>query len=449
MSFALTNKLRFGCLLLFAFVIVYTLVRDMRIERQYTSDLRNRIVGSRLQAAGKMPYSYKWQKGDDLRFCIPNKPDSVTITTITASPFFHDLLYPIANFSHRTISIIWFYATYFMFLVIVAIAIFYTWSSINLFLVLLISGLFLFTDAWLKNIAAGQFYTLIPFLLTLFYICFNKKSWALLFAGLFAIMAVLIRPTCSFIFLPFVVHFFTMKKRDICIFFLPIIVVLSLIIINKNERLFWVDYAKSLQEQVDLHHNQRPLEKKYVQSFRNIQYPEWDGWDKVDIEKATALYTYEIKSRNGNFFSFYEMVFHKKIPVVVLNFLSLGSIAIIFLLFLYRQYNSKLQPSIMLLSLFGFGLYMISEFLSPIHRHHYNAVLWLFPLLLLAINYKSQWQWLMVILLVSLVININAFTLIALPHVVGECLMWVVLVLICFNEFEQLYRTKRVSLNLS
>ena len=445
MSFALTNKLRLCCLLLFAFVVAYTLVRDMRIERQYTSDLRNRIVGSRLQAAGKMPYSYKWQKEDGLYYFIPNKPDSVTITTVTASPFLHDIMYPISGLSHRTISIIWFYATYFMFLAMVAIAVYFTWSTKPYFLVLVISGLFLFTDAWLKNIAAGQFYILIPFLLTLFFVCFTKKKWALFFAGLFAIMVVLIRPTCCFIFLPFLVYLFTMNKKEIITFFLPIVVLLSLIVINKNERLFWVDYANSLQDQVDLHHNQQPLEKKYVQNFRNLQYPDWEGWDKADIEKATALYGYEIKSRNGNFFSFYEMLFHKKIPVAVLNFLSLGSIAIIFLVFLYKQYHLKLQPSILLSSLFGFGFYMISEFLSPIHRHHYNAVLWLFPLLLLVVNYKPQWQWLMLILLLSLVININAFTFIALPHVVGEFLMWMILVIICFKEFNQIDKPKSVT----
>ncbi len=440
------KQIRFLGILLFCLVVAYCFVRDMRIERQYTSDLRNRIVGARLQAAGKMPYSYKWQKGDDLHFFIPNKPDSVTITTITASPFLHDILYPIANLSHRTISIIWLYATYFMFLVMVAIAVYYTWSTTQFFLVLLISGLFLFTDAWLKNIASGQFYTLIPFLLMLFYICFTKKSWALSFAGLFAIMVVLIRPTCCFIFLPFLVYLFTMTKREIVIFFLPIVLLLSFILIQKNERLFWVDYANSLQEQVDLHHNQRPLEKKYLLSLKNLQYPNWEGWDKADIEKTTALYGYEIKSRNGNFFSFYEMLFHKKIPIAILNFLSLGSIIVIFLVFLYKQYHSKLQPSVLLLSLFGFALYMISEFLSPIHRHQYNAVLWLFPLLLIVLNYKAEWKWFIVVLILSLIININAFTLIALPHVVGECLMWLVLLIICFKEFKIL---RKVESNLT
>lgn len=114
-------------------------------------------------------------------------------------------------------------------------------------------------------------------------------------------------------------------------------------------------------------------------------------------------------------------------------------------MFLYKQYHLKLRPSILLSSLFGFGLYMISEFLSPIHRHHYNAVLWLFPLLLLVVNYKPQWQWLMLILLLSLVININAFTFIALPHVVGEFLMWMVLVIICFKEFNQINKPKSVT----
>ena len=90
-----------------AAVFSFCIWRDIQIEKQYTGDLRNRIVGARLQKDGKPPYFYKWRPQDGLRYYDPIKLDTTYANAITASPFFHHLLFPIADLQQREISQIW------------------------------------------------------------------------------------------------------------------------------------------------------------------------------------------------------------------------------------------------------------------------------------------------------------------------------------------------------
>src|SRR5438445_9849442 len=86
-----------------AAVLAYALYRDIRVEqRYYGSDLRNRVVGARLIKDGRSPYFYKWRIADGVRYYDPDNfdPDNCehdSISVITATPFFHHLLSPIAD----------------------------------------------------------------------------------------------------------------------------------------------------------------------------------------------------------------------------------------------------------------------------------------------------------------------------------------------------------------
>ncbi|MEJ0082702.1 MAG: hypothetical protein WDM78_17515 [Puia sp.] len=68
--------------------------RDIQIEKKYTIDLRNRIVGARLQKDGRPPYFYKWKPNDGLRYYDPNQTDTTYANAATASPFFSPFIIP-------------------------------------------------------------------------------------------------------------------------------------------------------------------------------------------------------------------------------------------------------------------------------------------------------------------------------------------------------------------
>ncbi|MDP9042728.1 MAG: hypothetical protein M3N30_12170, partial [Bacteroidota bacterium] len=49
-------------------ILTHSVIRDVMYDKQYPGDLRNRIVGARLQKDGKLPYHYHWQESDGIRY---------------------------------------------------------------------------------------------------------------------------------------------------------------------------------------------------------------------------------------------------------------------------------------------------------------------------------------------------------------------------------------------
>ncbi|MES1221601.1 MAG: glycosyltransferase 87 family protein, partial [Bacteroidota bacterium] len=184
--------------------LCWCIYRDIHIERQYTGDLRNRIAGARLQKDGISPYFYKWKSADGLRYYDPQNFDTLKVSNITATPFLHQLLYPIADFPQRKISRIWMVIEYILFFLIATISLSFVKKTIQQSAVITTASVFLYTTAWTGHIAAGQIYLLIPFLSLVFYYCIRKNEKILFaaLAGVSAAMLVLIRPTAVLFLLP-------------------------------------------------------------------------------------------------------------------------------------------------------------------------------------------------------------------------------------------------------
>src|SRR5688500_1745611 len=113
-------RILFGVLLLSVFG--WCLHRDIQIEKQRTVDLPNRVVGARMVKDGKSPYFYHWKPADGLRYFGAGPISFGRASNVTASPFFHHLLAPIADLPERTISRIWLMISYLMLLLCTAIA---------------------------------------------------------------------------------------------------------------------------------------------------------------------------------------------------------------------------------------------------------------------------------------------------------------------------------------
>ncbi|MBL7758798.1 MAG: hypothetical protein JNL59_15420, partial [Chitinophagaceae bacterium] len=132
--------------------------RDTRLERQHPGDLRNRVVGARLQRDGISPYFYGWDSTQSFRYYDPTGYDFMAASNITASPFFHQLLYPIANIPQRSFSKIWLIIQYIFWASMLGIAVSLVSSRRQRLLIVATAILFLFTRFWSDTRFKGQNY---------------------------------------------------------------------------------------------------------------------------------------------------------------------------------------------------------------------------------------------------------------------------------------------------
>ncbi|MDI9366191.1 MAG: glycosyltransferase 87 family protein [Flavobacterium sp.] len=435
MSFKLT---KLYTLLTIFVVVVYCFVRDTKIEKQYCGDLRNRIIGARLQLDGKLPYFYKWQAKDGVKYYDPQNFDSLKVSNITASPFMHELLYPLAHLPQKTISFIWLICQYAILFSMLFLAIYSCSNKVDLIITALVSCCFLFTTWWLQHVANGQIYILIPFFLQLFITFLKSKRLLNLFAaGICALILVAVRPTLAFFFLPFLIFVITLKKQQVFTLFLAPLLFICFICSNKQQQALWQNYRQSISEQIKLHQYLNPATQK---NSLSPNYRFWEGYDTLTIH-ANNLNPLKIKSYNGNLFAFYNSVFNEKVSVTALSIVSICLVLGALLIFFYISICKKII-TISQIALWGIIIYAISEFLSPIHRHQYNAVIWLFPLLLMAKQYQNEHKYFYGCLLLSLFLSINAFTLIHLPNIAIEITIWITILSFLFAQLFTKHKDK-------
>lgn len=291
-------------LLLCAIVFSWSLYRDIQAEKQYTGDLRNRVVGARLQKDGLSPYFYKWKKEDGLRYYDPSNFDSLQVSNITGSPFFHRLFYPVAELPQKTISVYWLIAEYIMFVVIILLGLSLAVNDQQKWMVLMAACLFLLTEAWKLHTANGQNYVCIPVLSLSFYCSINKQSSLLnaFIAGCLAIILLLIKPTAILFFIPFLLVVKRYPKSWIGVFILPAIITCLLTVSSSKEAALCKQYKEGITEQIKVHQQESPVTQI---NEPDPLYPAWEGIDRGEIQRQAILHPMHIYSENGNFFCFF------------------------------------------------------------------------------------------------------------------------------------------------
>src|ERR1700712_2715995 len=152
---------KFACIfIVFSCVAIFfwSFYRDLQADKHNPADLRNRIVGARLIKDGKSPYFYKWKATDGIRYYDPVAFDTLTFSNMTATPFFHHLLAPLAELPQRQISRCWLILHYVM-LLIAAVLFFKTApGTVRKYLVIVAAAFFLLTQGWQMSIQNGQNY---------------------------------------------------------------------------------------------------------------------------------------------------------------------------------------------------------------------------------------------------------------------------------------------------
>ena len=423
-------------------ILAHSIYRDIQLERQFPTDLRNRVVGARLQKDGLLPYHYHWQPSDGVRYYNPDEdawlPDgripndirsrNADINKITASPFFHELLSPICDLPQRTLSRIWFWSQYLMLFAMICMIIRLSGKKEKQWIVLNMGILFTTTEAWKSSISTGQLYFFLSFLMCCILTgLVNHKKLGMILAGICAAALVLTRPFSIVFFLPLVFYF-----KDYLVFLGTsagiVVTYLLYIIINPAENALYRDYLNAMQMQVQLHQaatGTLPIHAAPVSSYTKIE-----GFDLQEVTRLTTKDPIPVYSENGNVFVLYYKIFHKKIPLFLLYTILSLTLVSLSLLFLVR--NRKQPVRNLEILLFGFTLFMIVELFSPVFRRQYNTVLW-FPLVLAAfLLLPEKKNVVFFILLAGLALNILNFNWLPLRHTLGEYLwltglLWLIL----------------------
>ena len=430
----LKNKWLILNLLILMVVLYHSIVRDLHLEKQYPADLRNRVVGARLQKDGKLPYFFHWKQTDYPRYADPyNSQDStLPASMITASPFFHELLRPFCELPQRRISIFWLWLQYFLLAIIVWMTGSLTNSKYLRLLMLNVGILFTLTEAWISLIVEGQIYFIVAFLYCSFIMAllYNRRfSWIL--GGISIALLVLIRPIALVLFIPFLFHY-----RKYLLFLITAFAAIGIYgffaLTSHSERSLWQNYQSALIKQVRIHQFEDPAELWDYRLKPDFQYLE--GFDFKEVEQEKMKNPIPTPIERGCLFVLYQNITHHKIPLPLLNAINFCSILVLSCLFFYFGRHHEVQ--LYQLLCFGFILYASVEIFGPITRYAYYVVQWL-PILMIAFlyaTYLNRGKTILILLVCGFVLNILTTAWIYDRHTLGELTWLSALLLISFTD---------------
>ncbi len=406
-----------------SFLFIKAIERDIIYKNDYNGDLRNRVVGARLIYDGKLPYYYKWKINDGIRYYDPQSFNNTRPSNITATPFFHELIMPVCNLPQPAIATIWLWVQYLMFLCIAVIALSFCKVLKTKFLISCIALAFLFTDAWKAHVAAGQIYIFTPFFLSIltYFLYRAKKMSAYFLCGIIAAILILIRPNFILFFLPFLFLIKKVSVKNILAMVLPFLIAVLFICLSTFQGSLWKAYFSAVNEHISIHQGE-PYEK--VQFDLNPGYTFWEGVSWKDSNKINKWSDITPHSENGNFFVLVSL-FHRKIGPKAL-FIS-STLLILMLFFISYKSIKRINlysDDLKVLILTGFCFYMISDLFSPVYRHQYYTLQWLFPVLLFFSVPKNKTAHITeALVLIGIFLNMINVAFLKMEHTIGEYLI--------------------------
>lgn len=415
-----------------------TIQRDIIYKKDYNSDLRNRVVGARLIADGKSPYYYKWKQADGLKYYDPNSFGDGCVSTITASPFFHRLMIPLSYLPQNKIADYWLVIQYLLLAITTLVGISLAPNIFSKGLIFATGIAFLFSDAWKYHVSLGQSYIIIPFLLSLLIWAFTKEksNWLFFIGAVIATILVLVRPNFLIFFLPFLFFVKQLTFRKALLLTLPALMMFLFVLFSPFEQKLWKDYFSAIQQHTHIHQGE-PVEK--CEGEKDPKFTEWEGLDMRKVGFLKPEMAIFPKTENGNFFVLYNLIIHKKIGTTALLITSL-SLIIFFtgILFSWKRritFNKNTLPALVI---FGFCLYMITDIFSPIYRHQYYTIQWLFAIILFfsIADFKKYYLFYLAII-TGITLNVFRVPVIKMEHTIGEYLIFASLLLFSLRFIKQ------------
>ena len=414
-------------------ILIYSIRRDSALEKSHPGDLRNRVVGARLQMDGITPYFYHWDSTAPVRYYDPSGYNHVAVSNITSTPYLHQLLYPIANLDQRLISRMWLWMQYIALAIAIGIAWKLATKKNQKILVASLGLLYLFTYWWTGNVVQGQNYWLIPLAAFLLFASLLRpdKWWKGSIASILAISLVLIRPTLLLFILPFIVLLPYLTRQFLLSFGLTSILFLTFYLTLTDSIKYWADYRQGMAAHVSMHQGKLPL----LPNYEPIEpLSEYEGWIRSQIEQDGQKISYKPSGESGNLFVWIKQITGTSYPVWMNYLLLLSLLPLLLIVFKRKTRSLGYDPLLFFSSVTGLALYMLSDFLSPVHRFAYNGAPWLFLLLLVGSKLDFRQGTLIIFWIILALILISLPSgFIPMQHSIAEYMLLALCIYIVYN----------------
>ena len=372
------------------FFLVLTIFKSLYFStKNGGTDLRIRVVASRLLSTNHSPYFYKWSPVDGEYLLDPIDKASRLVNGNVVTPAILYVIYPLSWQPYPIIRIMW---TVIQF-ILLFISLFLLLKNKDCLLAfvptcVMVIGL-ICTDIWLLNIERGQIYIFYTFLFTVMYKLYTSgRKHTMLFSGFIGGLFILFRPFAGIIGLVFVLNG---KKKWVLGCITGFIIGCFLFVLPQPS--LWKDYFKAMNEYAN----------EYTgNSHSNINAKEYakpaiiEGADNLrqaqgfNISGIDTIYDYLRKmgiiiSRNQSYILYALIVF-------LLSF------------FFFRLQKKDFTPQS--LFLFAFLLYILAELFVTVPRGRYNLIQWIFPLSLILLQSRFN-QSLFILLITGLLLLHN------------------------------------------
>jgi len=330
------------------------------------SDLRIRVVASRLLATDHSPYFYKWIPADGEYLLDPNDHASRLVNGNVVTPAVLYLIYPLSWQSYPTVRVVW---TVLQFIL----------GFLSLFLLLknkggplsivpvsiMVVGL-ICTDIWLLNIDRGQIYIFYTFLFAVIYRLYtSRRKHSMILSGFVGGLFIFFRPFAGILGLVFLLKG---NKKWIIGCIAGFIIGCSLFVLPNPS--LWKDYFKAMSE----------YGNEYTGSFNTVIYT--NEYEKPTTVEGTDNLGQAQEFNLSGLNTIYSHL--KKMGIIISknqSYLLYILLVILLCIVFYRNKGKDMDSKS--LFLFAFLLYILAELFVMAPRNPYNLIQWIFPLSLI------------------------------------------------------------------
>jgi hypothetical protein len=389
-------------------LIILAMVKDFKLTINYSgAALRNRIVSARYMHAGQDPYFSKWHEGQSDKFLDPIDSPELEVNRCTVPPSLLLIHEPLALLDYSSIKIIWFLLQVAALGLIIILFLKLASGREERELVIIAATFIIVSDSWHLHVERGQMYIFYALLLTIAYWLSQKKFKLSSEASGFVLgISTWLRPTLILMNIPLLI---AGKWRMIAGHMAGLLsgLIISLL---AGQQAAWESYFKAMKLWSHAQLEGMPLNL----SLSHIKYPAVG--EGIDLSKWGMDYDME-------FFSVQALA--KQYAGLNLNSLTLSVIFISLLLLLVIYFKSiKKAGDYKSLFISGFLIVMLSEYFLPAPRASYNYVQWIFLILLVVKEIKSDQKLILILLLSGLLLNVG-FGWIPENRTIGEMALWI------------------------
>ena len=398
------EKLAFSLALL---LILFAAIKAGYYTLKYGgTDLRADIVGTRAMLLNKSPYFFHWKAGDPETLLNPNDNGN-TVNGVTAAPGVLHFYSLISWIKYPTLRIVWTGIQYLM----MGSIFFLCFSRIKnftghvVYAFLITSIAFLASNLWLENIERGQKYVLYTFLICgVWKLLESKKKYINVLGGALLAFSIYCRPTFIVLAIPVL---WIANRSAITGTFLCSLMLLLHTFFHLGE---WKDYKRAMSIYVK------------IENVANVQTVRPAYPNIIEGSSNLRLYNSSFIIGGVRTFPSYSKPMS---PVVIYIYAGIYALFVLasFVFLRTRIKTFSTQQAI----LFGFLLYILSEYFIPNNRGGYNPIQWVMAVIfILTGEARVGLNWLLIITGICFMLDFPFY----FPgfHSIGELLLVISLI---------------------